>query len=109
LYCIFLMHLTAAITIAAAPVTAATAAAAYEILELYLELVSVRATMIAQSKTIPGDMMEVRHSTPDWEGGGRKGGRGVCVVVVWEWVGGGAGGRAGGRLSSLRSRPFQGT
>lgn len=32
---------------------------AYEILELYLELVAVRATMIAQSKTIPGDMMEV--------------------------------------------------
>lgn len=33
--------------------------AAYEILELYLELVAVRATMVAQSKTIPGDMMEV--------------------------------------------------
>jgi hypothetical protein len=32
---------------------------AFEILELFLELVAVRTAMIAQSKTIPGDMMEV--------------------------------------------------
>ena len=53
---------------------------AYEILELYLELVAVRATMIAQSKTIPGDMMEVR---VQWVGGGD-----VCQHVCF---GGGAG------------------
>lgn len=42
---------------------------AYEILELYLELVAVRSAMIAQSKAIPGDMMEV---------GVREGGRDTC-------------------------------
>jgi hypothetical protein len=37
-------------------------AAAYEILELYLELLAVRSSLVANSKEIPRDMIEVRRS-----------------------------------------------
>lgn len=46
-------------------------AAAFEILELFLELVAVRTAMIGQSKTIPGDMMEV-NSGVGWAIGARQ-------------------------------------
>ena len=54
---------------------------AYEVLELFLEMLAVRAELLAKSKEMPPDMVEVRGG---WVGcGAVRSGCGLGVVWVW--------------------------